>query len=246
MDLKIIVMKKPEVSDDEIRSYMNFEGLLQQRAGVLRKRARIWRAGVGFIVIASFTIIYHFTSTEQTPDQYTGNPAIVPDTTEVVHETPGMSGDTIAGIPTDEVPAMSPKDAAEKPVSKQKKEKPKEEADRAIAEKPAHSPENVYVQAEPRDGYDVLFKYFSAALQYPADAIGDSIQGTQTVSFVILADGTVDNIEMIRSLGPAFDKEALRVIREMPPWKPAMLNGKPVKSRLSLPLAFELKKIKSN
>ena len=71
----------------------------------------------------------------------------------------------------------------------------------------------------------------------------DSVQGIETVSFTIDQRGTPTLITITQSLGPLFDQEAIRVIREMPAWKPATLNGRPVASQLSVPLTFELKRI---
>ena len=71
----------------------------------------------------------------------------------------------------------------------------------------------------------------------------DSIQGIMKISFVINEEGKPVSIRTEESLGKPFDGEAVKLIESMPPWKPALLNGKPVKSRISLPLTFEIRKV---
>jgi TonB family protein len=105
------------------------------------------------------------------------------------------------------------------------------------------TPENVYEQATPLSGYPALYEYFNDALVYPAEHVGDSIHGDVTVIFVIDVAGKPVNIQVEKSLGPRFDAEAIRVINNMPAWEPAKFNGKPVPSKIRLPLTFETEKI---
>jgi len=104
--------------------------------------------------------------------------------------------------------------------------------------------ESIYVQAEPINGYASLYAYLNANLQYPTESVKDSIQGIQTVSFIINVEGNPEKIQFGESLGSPFEIEARRLIENMPAWKPATLNGKPVSSKLALPITFEIKKIK--
>ena len=106
-------------------------------------------------------------------------------------------------------------------------------------------PRDVYIQAEPRDGYAELYAYFSNNIKYPETALSDSIEGVETVSFTIDEYGRPVDIGITKSLGVAFDAEAVRLIKEMPAWLPATLNGRPVASQLSLPLTFEIHRIKN-
>jgi TonB family protein len=102
---------------------------------------------------------------------------------------------------------------------------------------------DVYLQAEPLEGYTHLYAYFNENLLYPPQAVKDSVEGIETVSFTIDQQGMPTLITITQSLGPLFDQEAIRLIRQMPAWKPATLNGHPVASQLSVPLTFELKRI---
>jgi TonB family protein len=94
-------------------------------------------------------------------------------------------------------------------------------------------------------GYDHLYKYFTDNLRYPPEALKDSIQGVLTVSFTINSQGLPERISVTNSFGDAFEKEATRLIEGMPDWKPAMLDGAPVKSKITLPLTFRYRRIKA-
>jgi hypothetical protein len=63
---------------------------------------------------------------------------------------------------------------------------------------------------------------------------------------VVNTDGKPENITIKQSLGEPFEKEARRLIENMPLWKPATLNGKPVSSQMSIPLTFQIQKVNVN
>ena len=89
-------------------------------------------------------------------------------------------------------------------------------------------------------GEQECFKFLAANVRYPAECIEKGIQGRVIVSFIIETDGTLDEIKTMRSPDPLLTKEAERVVALMPKWKPAMQNGKPVRSRFALPVMFRL------
>lgn len=88
-------------------------------------------------------------------------------------------------------------------------------------------------------GKEQLFRYFRENLKFPESA-GDSIRGKCYVEFVVKADGSIANVKVVKSIAncPACDAEAVRVVRAMPRWKPAVVNGKPVNASLTLPFTF--------
>ena len=134
--------------------------------------------------------------------------------------------------------------SARSPAPSAKHEKPTDEASSKEEDKP-ETAESGYIQAEPVQGYAELYEYFNANLVYPVEALKYSIQGVHTISFVINTQGMPEQIEIVKSLGPSFEKECKRLIENMPAWKPARLNGKPVPSKISLPLTFQIQKIKN-
>lgn len=236
MKQKIKVMRqKPELSDEEIRSYMNFDGLMARRKLVKSDQVKVnWFRRVVPIAtisaIAVWFVFYRNTKTEIQP---------VPGLVEQ-NLTPNVTGPIPTKEEINEDKVIQRSSELTKPISDVKPE---------LKEAPNHQEskplENTYVQAEPVQGYDALYEYFNSQLVYPAEAIQDSIQGVQTISFIINSDGKPENILITQSLGEPFEREARRLIEQMPSWKPASLNGKPVSSRVSLPLTFQIQKVKS-
>lgn len=89
-------------------------------------------------------------------------------------------------------------------------------------------------------GDSAFADYFLRNLAYPEAARESGIQGTVYVSFIVKEDGSITNAEVLRGLGHGIDEEALKLIRQMPRWSPAMQRGKPVKVQMNLPLKFSL------
>ena len=85
-----------------------------------------------------------------------------------------------------------------------------------------------------------LMKWLSSHVQYPAIAIESCIQGTVIVAFIVEPDGSVSNAKLVRSIDPCIDQEALRVVRQMPKWKPGKQNGAAVRVKYNVPVIFKL------
>lgn len=95
-------------------------------------------------------------------------------------------------------------------------------------------------QPEFPGGTAELFKYLSKAIKYPVIAQENGIQGRVVCSFVVNRDGSIVDIQVMRGVDPSLDKEAVRVISEMPKWEPGEQRGKPVRVRFILPVQFRL------
>lgn len=90
-------------------------------------------------------------------------------------------------------------------------------------------------------GQVALFKYLSENVHYPIDAQKKGIQGRSICQFIVNKDGSISDVEIIRSAGNAsLDKEAIRVINSMPSWKPGVQRGKPVRVKFTVPVNFKL------
>jgi protein TonB len=89
-------------------------------------------------------------------------------------------------------------------------------------------------------GTEALMKWLSKNLKYPASAQENSIQGRVLVQFVVNKDGSIVEPKVLRSVDPALDKEALRVVSAMPKWQPGKQRGKTVRVRFTLPVTFRL------
>ncbi len=85
-----------------------------------------------------------------------------------------------------------------------------------------------------------LMKWLTRNLQYPAYARQQKIQGEVVASFIINKDGTVADIKILKSVEASLDREALRVLRMMPAWKPGQDHGQPCRTLVRLPIVFKI------
>lgn len=108
--------------------------------------------------------------------------------------------------------------------------------------------ENVFIDGVPMPefpgGTKALVEYMVKNTRYPKELLPDSIEGRMFVRFTIDEKGKVCSPEVIRSLHPLMDAEALRVVRAMPRWEPArdLHHGKPMRQKFTLPIMFKLPK----
>ena len=89
-------------------------------------------------------------------------------------------------------------------------------------------------------GMGELLQHVRRTVRYPAACRDSSIQGRVIVSFTIDEDGTPKDPEVVTSVHPLLDAEAIRVINAMPKWIPARSDGKPVSVKYTIPINFSL------
>lgn len=87
-----------------------------------------------------------------------------------------------------------------------------------------------------------LSKWVYSYVKYPKQAVENGIQGNVQVSFVISESGKVQDVKVTKSVDPLLDEEAVRVITASPDWKPGKVDGKKVKSEMTLYVEFRLSK----
>lgn len=107
-----------------------------------------------------------------------------------------------------------------------------------------NEPERPFVSVEdpPRfiGGDGELMKYLNMNIKYPFEAVQNGVQGLVVVRFVVSKTGTINQVEVIKSLDPDCDREAVRVVSAMPAWKPGKQNDKDVPVYFTLPVRFKL------
>ena len=114
-----------------------------------------------------------------------------------------------------------------------------ENADSVAVEETVY--QSVEEQPEFPGGMKALMKYLADNVKYPRISRDNKSQGKSTVRFTVNVDGSISDAEIVRSAGDMYlDKEALRVISEMPKWKPGKKNGKPVRVEFVFPVVFRL------
>ncbi|WP_026956729.1 energy transducer TonB [Algoriphagus vanfongensis] len=95
-------------------------------------------------------------------------------------------------------------------------------------------------QPEPPGGMSGWNQYLSKNLKYPTQARRMGIEGTVIVVFVINTDGSIQDVEVLRGIGGGCDEEAVKVVQEAPNWTPGKQRGRPVRTRMRLPIRFKL------
>lgn len=212
---------KQTLTDDEIEVYQNFDSIIKQSR--IHSGKWVYYAG-GAFVIAVLIVSIWWKNNYETATESIKIDQQLPNIPEAVKPEQIILVDSVQAVVPERKPL--PKKII-KPEVKTFEEKPKVVG---------------YTQAEPAGGYAKLYDYFTQELQYPESAVRDSVQGVVVIDFVINVSGKPEQVQIQQSLNTACDTEAIRVIENMQPWKPASLNGKPVPARVSVPLTFQLLK----
>ncbi|MBL7704873.1 MAG: energy transducer TonB [Taibaiella sp.] len=102
--------------------------------------------------------------------------------------------------------------------------------------------EEVFVHVEEMPsfpgGSDKMYAFLQKHKKYPQKAPDSELEGKVFVGFIIKSDGSIENIEIKRSLSPSHDAEAIRLIKMMPKWIPGKQNGRAVNCWYTLPIDF--------
>jgi protein TonB len=165
----------------------------------------------------------------------------------------------------DEVPMMIPKEPQEKLPPSQElnlveedveiapevlepivvKEEPKEEVNE-------EQPEAVDMYDAPVDfrvvedlpqfpgGAVEFMKWLTKNLKYPSSAQQRKIQGRVVAQFIVNKDGSISDLILVEKVSPELDREALRVLRMMPKWTPGVMDAKPCRTKVCIPVVFKL------
>ena len=165
----------------------------------------------------------------------------------------------------DEVPMMIPKEPQEKMPPSQELNLVEEDVEIApevlepvtLTEEPKveeqeELPEAVDMYNEPLDyrvvedlpqfpgGAVEFMKWLTKNLKYPATAQQRKVQGRVVAQFIVNTDGSVSDIQVVERLSAECDREALRVLRMMPKWQPGLMNAKPCRTKVCIPIVFKL------
>lgn len=89
-------------------------------------------------------------------------------------------------------------------------------------------------------GWSAFMQWLTKNLKYPRQAQQRKIQGMVVVSFIVNKDGTVSDVKVSTSADPLLDREALRVMKMMPKWKPGMDHNKVCRTMVAVPVVFQL------
>ncbi|MES2268237.1 MAG: TonB family protein [Bacteroidota bacterium] len=109
---------------------------------------------------------------------------------------------------------------------------------------PATKSGQVYTSVEQYPGFPggdkEFYQWLAANVRYPKDAQEKNIQGRVIITFVVEEDGRLTGIRVLRGVSPDIDKEALRVMKISPAWKPGIQDGNTVRTAYTIPITFAL------
>ena len=86
-------------------------------------------------------------------------------------------------------------------------------------------------------GLEACKQFIKENLRYPDTEL--DVQGRVIVSFMVERDGSLSDIKVVKGLDPAYDEEALRVVKMMPKWSPGATDGQISVMRYTLPVIFK-------
>ncbi len=89
-------------------------------------------------------------------------------------------------------------------------------------------------------GQSALMQWLNENIKYPVIAAENGIEGRVIVQFVVSKTGSISDVRVVRGVDPSLDKEAVRVVSNMPNWTPGRQNGTTVNVRFTLPVTFRL------
>ena len=91
-------------------------------------------------------------------------------------------------------------------------------------------------------GEKAMRPWIRSQIRYPEEALANKISGNVILGFTISSTGKVKDVNILRSVSPVLDAEAVRVIESMPDWKPGIQRGKAVAVNYTLAVEFSLNK----
>lgn len=104
--------------------------------------------------------------------------------------------------------------------------------------------DSVYMEVDqmpiPPGGMDGWNSYLGKNMRYPTAAREAKVEGKVIITFVVLENGEISNIDIIRGIGKGCDEEVMRLVKESPKWTPGKKDGEKVKTRMTLPVNFKL------
>lgn len=235
---KIKLIQPIDLPEDEVNQFKNFDSLLEQRQGFweLVVESKIpFSLGVLIVLLTSMHFSFRLEN-----DKW-GNLTRISDKKQNLLLSELRVNEDFKNIPEleveiNEAPTFEPKSEKEEVI----KEKPVELKENLESEESQEPELSTFQNAAPLNGFDDLYQYFALNLRYPEEAIGDSIEGIVKLKFTVRSDSTISDITVIETPTSYFNEESIRLIENMPKWKPASHNNIPIDKEFIIPLRFNI------
>ncbi|MGM0478939.1 MAG: energy transducer TonB [Bacteroidota bacterium] len=89
-------------------------------------------------------------------------------------------------------------------------------------------------------GQEAMQTFLANNIRYPEEALENGDHGKVYIKFIVEKNGSLSKVEILRGVSDAIDAESVRVIRSMPNWEPAEMNGRVVRAYCRIPLNYKL------
>jgi protein TonB len=180
---------------------------------------------------------------DQPNQQVAPPPPPPPPPTDVVQQQKYVPPQVVDSIKPEDVKQLMTADQAQTEVTNKEVVEVVQQVKEEVQEAEAEPEPFVVVEEMPSfPGGDVaLLKYIGEHTQYPEVAKENNIQGKVIIRFCVTAKGGVSQVSVLKGVDPELDKEAIRVVNTLPPFKPGKQGGKPVPVWYMVPITFTLK-----
>lgn len=248
------VNKAKNLTPDDIKAHMNFDTVV--------KGASIWAgfklgsvllkfgskvtaaavAGTSTVVVTAAVVVATNTDWLDSKQPETTS---TPPPVEINEELPEEQVELLEAIPQKqedlaEEKEPEPKQKKEdKPVTNPVKTTPKPVKPASAAEDDIES-KDVEIKARPLPDLRTFLSFVYDELKYPV-GVGDSTEGFVQVHFKVNKEGIAEDFKISKSLGEAFDREAIRVIKKFQNWQPGSFNGDAVDNFFTIKVTFQVK-----
>jgi protein TonB len=176
-------------------------------------------------------------------EQVAPPPPPPPPPTDVVQQQRYVPPQVVDSIKPEDVKQLMTADQAQTEVTNKEVVEVQQQVKEEVQEEEAEQAPFVVVEEMPTfpGGDAELLKFIGEHTQYPEIAKENNIQGKVIVRFCVTAKGGVSQVSVLKGVDPELDKEAMRVVTTLPPFKPGKQGGKPVPVWYMVPIAFTLK-----
>ena len=180
---------------------------------------------------------------DQPAEQVAPPPPPPPPPADVVQQQKYVPPQVVDSIKPEDVKQLMTADQAQTEVTNKEVVEVQQQVKEEVQEAEPEQQPFVVVEEMPMfPGGDVaLLKYIADHIQYPEIAKENNIQGKVIVRFCVTPKGGVSQVSILKGVDPELDKEAIRVVNTLPPFKPGKQGGKPVPVWYMVPIAYTLK-----
>lgn len=230
MDRYKIIKMDTHISKKEVDTYKDFDAMLRSyKKSQLNKRMLLIVIPISILVGTSLFIYFSFYS--QRPASY-----IEPTPNEHHQMAKSIMDSTVIPINEDTLELKT------REVIKVEKERPPSKNNNVTKESNliAEQQEDSFVKAHPEYELDSLFDYFNHHLNNKSFS---ATKGKLIVAFTIDSSGAPGSVQIIQTFSEEIDSEIIKLVKEMPNWSPALMNGKPVSSTCTLPIEINIQSV---